>query len=402
MNPFSKAVKKTKDFFAGNKKGIAFLPFMDAKTEPSRIVKPQTFFDRSVYFSKALEKRAGVVGGVDIKAYRNDTEVEELNELIKNPNDFLSGDDFWYLVQLYYDLYGVYYIWKEPSGEIFRENQIPEKLHLLNPREISFDFDKQGNLIGFKNIAKGEYYEPEEIIWEHRPDPEDYKKPRPILNEGGKDVLRTEIELREYQKKLARSDGRINGVFSFDTENGLSEKQITDLKKQWQKKIREARGSEEGRLPHFMGGKADYIELSRSPREIEYNQSKKAVLEEVSTITEVPKTLLSSFDEIKFSNAEEARKTFLEETIKPLIKRRVKTLQSYLAPEGIELQAEEITEEDFDKKMKRLETANKVAALTLNELREELGKEEVEGGDDIYAPLSLAPLQSNPNQQENE
>ena len=52
--------------------------------------------------------------------------------------------------------------------------------------------------------------------------------------------------------------------------------------------------------------------------------------------------------------------------------------------------------------MKRIETANKVAALTLNELREELGKEEVEGGDDIYAPLSLAPLQSNPNQQENE
>jgi len=398
MNPFKKIFGSKEKI---KEKGISFLPFLDSKIEPNRITKPNTFFDRSVYFNKALEKRAGVIGSVEIKAYRGDNEVEEVSNLLKNPNDFLSGDDFWNLVQLYFDLYGVYFIWKEPKGEIFNNNQLPEKLHLLNPINIDFDFNKEGELIGFKDRAKGEYYNPEEIIWEHRPEPQDYKKPRSILNEGAKDVLRTEIELREYQKKLARSDGRINGVFSFDTEFGLSNKQIADLKEQWKKKISEARGSENGRMPHFMGGKADYIEMSRSPRELEYNESKRAVLEEVSTITEVPKTLLSSFDEIKFSNAEQARKTFLEETIKPIVRRRVLALQKYLAPEGVELRAEELTEEDFDKKMKRIETANKVAALTLNELREELGMEEIEGGDDIYAPLSLAPL-GQTNQQPNE
>ena len=377
--------QKTKDFITPDKKGIGIFPFSTYKPKPSRIDKPETFYDRSVYFGKAIDKRAGILGSVKFKAYRNEEEDEEVQLILESPNDLLSGDDFWQLAQLYYDLHGVYYIWKEMSGGM--RGQKVEKLHLLHPRNMEMKFDKDGQLTHFIH-KQSKRFEKDEIIFEHRPQPQDPTKPRGILSEGSKDVLRTEIELREYQKKIARSGGRINGVFSFDTEKGLSKKQIDELKDSYKQQIKDA-NNELGQIPFFLGGDANYMDLDKSPQEIQYLESQKAVLEEVSTITGVPKTILSSFDDVKFSNAEEARTTFLRETIKPLVRKRQATLNKYLAPEGVTIEAERVVPEDEDARREMLETANNINAMTLNEKREQLGLEPIDNGDKLLIPINL-------------
>ena len=381
--------EKTKDFLTPSKKGIGVLPFFSYKVDASRIDKPETFYNRSVYFNKALDKRAAIIGSVKYKAYRGDNPEnidEETQALLDEPNPLLSGDDFWNLAQLYFDLYGVFYAYKEKSGNM-RGTKI-EKLHLIHPEKLEMKFDNEGNLVGFEKNNRIAY-DPDDIIFEHRPNPQDPTKPKTILNEGAKDALRTEIQLREYQKKLAGSGGRINGVFSFNTDKGLSQTQIEQLQTQYSKQIKKAKDSDSGQMPFFLGGNASFLDLNRSPRELQYLDSMKAVMEEVSTITGVPKSILSSYDDIKYSNAGEARKSFLSETIKPLIKSRESTLQQYLAPEGVTIEAEEVVPEDIDALIKKLEAGNNINALTINEKREQLGYEEVEGGDEILIPINL-------------
>ncbi len=372
-------------------KEIGVFPFLTYKIQPSRITEPLTFYNRSLYFAKALEKRASVIGSVNYTAHRGEDVDEETQRLLSDPNEFLSTDDFWDLAQKYYDLHGVYYIWKEPTAGM--NGSKIKQLQLLDPTKMEMKFDNDGNLSHFRWDNKNNY-ELDEIIFEHRPDPKDPRKPMTILNDGAKDVLRTEIELREYQRKIARSGGRINGVFSFDTEKGLSRQQIKDLKEAYKRQIKDANASEEGQTPFFLGGKANYLDLNRSPQEIQYLESQKAVLEEISAITGVPKTILSTFDDIKYSNAEEARKTFLSETIKPLVRKREATLNQYLAPEGVIIEAEDIIPEDIDKLLKTLETANSISAMTINEKREELGLEPIDNGDEILVPMNLIPYKN--------
>lgn len=379
-----------KDLFR-KEKSIGIFPFLTYKTKPSRISNPETFYDRSVYFAKALDKRASIVGSVNFYAYRGENIDEQTQAILENPNNFFSGDDFWFLAQLYYDIYGVFYIWKEKSGNM-NGGKITQ-LHLLDPTKTEMKFDKEGNLAYFRFDNKTNY-QLDEIIFEHRPDPTDPHKPIGILNEGSKDVLRTEIELREYQRKIARSGGRINGVFSFDTEKGLSEKQIQDLKTSYKDQIEQANESDEGQAPFFLGGKASYMDLNRSPQEIQYLQSQQAVMEEVATITGVPKTILSTFEDIKYSNAKEARTTFLSETIAPLIRKRQSTLQQYLAPEGVEIFAEDFIPEDTEELLRKLETGNAISAMTINEKREQLGLEPIDGGDEILIPMNLVPYRN--------
>ena len=384
------------NLFKGKEKGIGLFPFFPYKPKAGRISNANTFYDRSVYFAKALDKRASVVSGIEFYALKPNGEIdEETQKLLDEPSDLLTGDDLGFLMQLYYDLYGAYYLYKETEkGKVV-------KLHLLDPTRIEMKFDLEGNLAYFQDKnKKTQSYTPDEIIFEYRPNPNDIKEPVGILNEGARDVLRTEIELREYQKKIAGSGGRINGVFSFDTEKGLSKEQITQLKEAYAKQIEEARDSDAGQMPFFLGGKASFMDLNRSPQEIQYLQSQQAVLEEVSTITGVPKTILSSFDDIKFSNAEEARKTFLAETIKPIVRKRIATLNQYLAPEGIEIVSEDIIPEDMEEKRKTLETANNISALTTNEKREALGYDEMPGHDEILAPMGLMPLSKERNNEE--
>lgn len=368
-----------KDIFSKKKGTLNQIPLfgMRLRPEPSRITNPSTFYERSVFFNKALDKRASVVAGTEFIAFRGKQEDEQVMELLRNPSSFMSGYDFWYLVQLYYDIYGAYYIWKEGNGKI-------KELHLLDPTDIEVKFDDEGMLDKFVSKKGKQTYYPKEIMWEYRPHPSDIREPKSILNEGAKDTLRTEVELREYQRKIARSGGRNNILFSFETEDGLSPEQQEQLKASWRKQIREARDSEEGQSPLFLGAKTNVHDLERSPKEIGYLDSQNKVLEEVSTITGVPKTILSSFDEIKFSNAEQARKTFLAETIKPIVLKRASEIEHSLARGAVE--PEEIVPEDVGERQKIVEVGYNTRSLTLNERREILGYEEVPGGDIIEEP----------------
>lgn len=361
--------------FSNNEKAIRFDKinwlFNDSK-DTQEMTTAEEFFNNSLYLNKAINKRAEVMSGIKFKAVNEDgDEIEEVQQVLEKPNNLVSGRDFIEVIQTHYDVYGQFFIWKEMSGETL------DALHILKPKKIETKFTEDGRVERFElkngDSGKKQTYQPEEVIWQHRPDPGDFTKPQSLVTRACYDALRAEIELRSYQAKVARSGGRFDSIISFDGE--MTESKLEEAKERYKKRRNEARRSKEGTTPFFAGGNVEVKDLNRSPKEIDYLESKKTIMEEISTITGVPRTLLSSFEGVKYSNAQEARKTFLKETIKPLADKLTETLTRNL-PATVTY--EDFVPEDHEEKMSRLQTGAETGTTTINERRKELGYEELE------------------------
>jgi len=257
---------------------------------------------------------------------------------------------------------------------------------------VKAEINNQGKVVEFTVTGSNSTsYDPDEVIWQYRPDPQNYKKPQSLVTLASQDALRAEIELREYQAKVARSGGRIDAVVSFDGK--MTEEQLEEMKNVYKERLKEAKNSKEGTMPFFAGGNVDVGQLNRSPKELDYIKSKKSIMEEISTITGVPKTILSSFEGVKYSNAQQARKTFLRETIKPLVEKLTDTFTRNLR-EDVKVVYEDFVPEDHDEKMERLQTGAETGSMTINEMREELGLEEleIEDADKPHLPMNQIPI----------
>lgn len=350
--------------------------------------------DVSLYTNKAVKKRGEKVGETQWFLKKGDEIIEdESNEwlkLLKQPNEFFSGQEFWELHQRYLDLTGSAFIWKMNEGE----NGIPEALHLLRPDQVEIVV-KDGKIQNYKyNHGNGTTnYDPEEIIHSRHPDP---KKPlfgESILRAGQKEID-TEVQISEYQNNLIKNGGKVEGVFKFKNSQ-LTKEQLEELRSDYQEKYGKAKRAG---MPLFLGGDASYENVGLTPSELGYEEAKKMSLNDIVIMTGVPKSILASVEGVKFDNAEQAERGFMKHTIVPLIKKMKNKLNRELLPEEFELDFIDPTPEDTEEKLSTLETANKINALTINEKREALGYEPIddEEADQIYIPMNMFPI-SQPN-----
>ena len=101
-------------------------------------------------------------------------------------------------------------------------------------------------------------------------------------------------------------------------------------------------------------------------------------------MTGVPKAVLGSMSDIKFSNARDSLNIFLSQTIKPLIEDLVDVLnRDSLTPEDMTLSYIDPTPQDIELSLKRAENGIKNKYMTVNEAREITGLDPIEGGDEI-------------------
>lgn len=385
-------IKKTaKSIFADSVR-VDKIDFIQSHTKDTQSMSsPEEFFHNSLFLNKAIAKRAEVLSGIRFKAVDEDGEVQEdYQDKLENPNELLSGRDLISLIQQHYDVYGEFFLYKEPQVN----EDLVRAFHVLNPKRMEVKIE-QGQIQGFEwrntKTEKKRTYDKEEIIWQHRPNPHDFTQPQSLVTRASRDTLRAEIELREYQAKVARSGGRFDSVVSVDKE--LSEKDLKEMKKRYKRKQNQAKRSKEGTTPFFAGVNTNVESMDRSPKELDYLESKRSIMEEVSTITGVPRTILSTFENIKYSNAEEARKTFLKETIKPLADKLAETLTKNL-PEDIQVTYEDFIPEDHEEKIERLQTGAETGALSPNEIRQALGLEELdmEEADKPFVNMNKVPI----------
>jgi HK97 family phage portal protein len=357
-----------------------------------------TYNDISLYVNRAIDKRAEKVGEIQFVLKKGDTKIERnpLIDLLNKPNKFHTGKQFWKLYQKYKDLTGSAFIYLESSTELFNPNKV-SAMHLLRPDRVKVLFDEAaGEITGFEydnGTGKPTIYSAEEVLYSFDPDPMNPIKGVSLLRSGIM-AIETGLQLSQYQLKILKNGGKIDGVFKFKTGN-LTKTQVAELKEQYKDQYATAQKSG---IPLFLAGDADYERLSLNPEELSYLTSKNVNLDDICILTGVPRTLLANMSDIKFDNADASITVFLRETIKPLLTDLATFLDWRFIPEGMDLEFIDPTPENVDQKIALLEAGSNVNATTLNERRKMLGLEPMKEpeADKLMVPFSLSPIGSDP------
>ena len=397
--------QKLKSLFSNEDEGFGLL-FQSGRNKTSEDNWGKTNFldayKTALYVNKAIEKRATKVGEIQFRLTKGDKDIEQKDDklgilkLLSKPNKLQTGRQFFALWQKYKDIYGeVYVLLVNNSG--FLERKGVSELHLLNPRYCDPKFSGSGELVSVeykRPNADAITYQSEEIIYDLNPDPDNPLRGISILKAGSKSIS-VSNQLDIYQANILKNGGKVDGVFNFKATGNLTKIQRDELKKDYKEMYSEATKSG---TPLFLGGDADYKRLSITPEELGYIESKKMTLNDVCILTEVPKMLLASAEDIQYNNADTSVRIFLREVIKPLDQQITDVLNEKreLVPEDIELELIDPTPDDVEKKSKIVESGFG-KYMTINECREVMDLEPIkEGGDDVLVPFSLSPINAEP------
>ncbi len=357
--------------------------------------KALSFYEKSVYVNKAIEKRADKVGQAQF--YLKDAKGEKITDhalldMLAKPNNFQTGEQFFALWQKYFDIYGEAYILILKDKALGGDAKI--ELRLLEPSKCEPVFDEDWKLKNITYNGKTGAYSAEEIIYDYRPNPRNQFRGSSLLKAGAY-TIETNIELDKLNYNLVKAGGKVEGIINFKGEQ-VTAVQMTEFKDKYKEQLETM--SDSGNVV-FMGGDAVYQRINLTPEELGYLGTKKMSLNDICILTDVPKVLLNSIDDVKFDNADTSIRMFTTETIVPLIRQKTSKLNETLSviPAEFELCFVDPTPEDTDRLLKINDNGAKNFYLTPNEMRANLGYDPIEGGDDILVPFNMtanpAPLQ---------
>ena len=318
----------------------------------------------------------------------------------------MTGKQFFSTLQKQKDGEGVAYILLGngvDTPELDFGNPQPKKkekkitaMYLLDPCAITEKFDDNKNEIvsyEYKTKTGSITYDAKNVIRCARIDPANPLKCESLIESGRKNIS-TGIQLDDYQANVLRNGGSIKGILKFKDQT-LTREKIDDLKDQYKEQYA---GAKKSGTPLFLGGDAEYIPVGLTPEEMGFINSKNCNLNDICILTGVPKSILGNFDEIKYDNAEASIKIFLKEVITPQARELAEAFNWSIIPEDMDLDFVPFVDEEKESINKMLEVGNTSYCLSTNEKRRFLSKvsgqelNDVEGGDEILAPFSLAPL----------
>ena len=203
---------------------------------------------------------------------------------------------------------------------------------------------------------------------------------------------------QRWNHRLLNNSARPSGAFTTDggkdSMSDLTESQLKDLRQQ----LAEIYGSPEnaGRPLVLPGGLA-WQEMSMTPTDADWLNLKNSAARDIANVIGVPSQLLGIPGDNTYSNYQEARQSFYQDTVIPTAKQLRDELNRRLVPlfgDNIWL---DIDEDDIpalaalrDAKRKAISEAT---FLTINEKREAMGYEHIgPEGDEILVPANVVPL----------
>jgi len=312
-----------------------------------------------------------------------------LEELLKKPNPYMSGQDL--IERMTAHLYlGGNALWTK-----IRVRGAVVELWPIGPDGIK-PVPSQKNFIeryeyerdGVKHSIK-----PEDIVHVMFIDPANpYWGMSPL--QAGARTVDTDVEAVTWNKVALQNRAITDGVFSF--KEPLTREQWEEARKQ----VREQhQGADNARTPWVLGGDATWHQMSLSPAEMDFIESRKMTREEICAIFQVPPPMVGIYDHATLANIETARKIFWLDTVIPFLEDLQSAFNLALTPEfGDDLMLEfdvsnvEAIQENYHDK---IETAKTLWAMGVpfNQINQqlELGFNDIPGGDQGYLPMSLLP-----------
>lgn len=201
------------------------------------------------------------------------------------------------------------------------------------------------------------------------------------------------LESSIHNLSLLEKGGRPSGAFTTDAR--LSDDQLTRIQQQFN--TYQAGAKNAGRILVFDGAEMDYKEMSQSNKDMDFANLKQQVTMMIYNALRIPLPLMSE-GSMTMNNMSHAKLNLYDNAVLPIINRLFSELAYFLLPRYPKSENLILTYNPSDmialepRRNEELQKLSSLGVLTINELRSLIGYEEVEGGDDIYAPSTEIPI----------
>lgn len=307
-------------------------------------------------------------------------------KLLKRPSSSKGGADFFAELISSKLLFGNTYILA--SGN---ENIQPKELYLL-PSQNTNMIIENGKNVGYKyHSASGEK------IYTINPMTrmsrvlhiKNYNPSNPLTGLSCLEAAAASIDVHSmasrWNSNLLKNGARPSGALIMkDGNNYLSDEQFERLREQLSEKYV---GSSNSGRPMILEGGLDWREMSISPKDMDFIESKNAAAREIALAFGVPPQLLGINGDNTYSNMQEARLALWEETLIPLLDKLSDSMTNWFSY----LFGHEVIV-DFDRDAisaltaKRENLWDKISSsdfMTINEKRSFVGLPPIEGGNNL-------------------
>ena len=295
-----------------------------------------------------------------------------LQRLLDSPNPFWSRSDLWRATETYLSLWGSAF-WGLERNE---QGGIGE-IWPLRPDKMRVIPDMERYIKGFVYMGAGSElvpYLPEDVVWMRYFNPlDEYAGLSPIAPlrqsaDMGMDALRA-------NRKLLQNDSTPGLII--EMEGFPTDAEVREFYARWESRFQ---GVDKTRRPALLSPGMRASNLGFSPRDMEYIESLRWSLEDVTRVFGVPKVMIGDLENTTFSNFSTARRLFWEDTIAGQLAFYKEALQQHLLPHfgddsltvEFDLSGVEALKENEENKAKRRRIYVQAGIMTVDEVRREM------------------------------
>lgn len=348
---------------------------------------------------------ADEVAMIDLKLCKDvNGEVVEVDDhealdVLYKPNNAMTRYDFIQLTFQYLELTG------EAPWYVKLEGKKPVGLILLRPDRLTVKPGKNGELIGgYKYRVYGENgvqeidLEPYEVIPLKYSDPDN-----PIRGKGPLQAAAATVDLDNYSEKwnaqFFRNSGSPNAVLQTDKKLGK------EARGRIEKRLRERwTGVNNAHKTMILESGLKWEKISLSQKDMDFVEQQKFSRDKILAIFRCPPTALGLTTDVTRANAEATDYVFAKRTINPKMKRFTEQLDIFYlslfaGTDNMYFDYNDPVPENVDQDIQRAQTGVQSGYMTINEAREIMDLDPIDGGDVLRDPASFNPVQNPANQQ---
>lgn len=298
-------------------------------------------------------------------------------------NEYTSAYDGFYTTQSHRKLAGDAFWFIDRTG--LKINNI----YLLPPDKVTINL---GEALGtqriiqsytYKDTVKGEpierTYLPEEVIHFKVPNPKNFYRGKSAV-EAASDAIDTDNMAIEANKKLFERG--LIAELMLTTDKSLTPEQIKQLHAEFRNTYQGVKNAY--KVPIFSGGiKPANVQMTN--KDAQFLEQQMWLRDKICSIFGNPKSIITT-DDVNRANADATILNWKRTTVTSEMKSIVNTLNEFLLPlygDNIVLGFCDPVEEDEAQKIADVKTLKEADIISLNEARENLGMQPVDGGDEF-------------------
>jgi len=343
-----------------------------------------------------VKKISTTAAAVELKLYeQKSTGVEEIQkhellDVLNRANDFMTYYDMIELTTMFLELTGEAYWWKVRD----ERGKVIELFPWFLPSGMTIIPGKDKFISGYvyrvPETGQEIPFDSEDIIYFRFPSPTNRFRGMSPVKASAMDV-ETERNARWWNLKFFKNSARPYGALK--TEHKLDQETYDRLKMQWEA---QHQGGNNAYKVAILEQGLDFAEIAMSHTDMDFINQRTFSRDSILSMFGVPKSVLGIVEDVNRANAEVSKEVFLTETIEPLMRKIVGSINEQLVTSEFQdnyfLDFDDLTSEDQETVLARYKAGIADGWLSRNEVRLSEGLSTVEGADILTMPLNQVPL----------